>query len=211
MSNQTQTAQNSKTNAAKKPPVQASPEKKGSFTNEQLREIGTAAPKDIGDLEEVTSSLEIPTFQAGKPGFETGETKRGYFLGTKTVLSTKQKKSKWKQHPGSSAGVVFRLQHKFLTADGTVIGIWNAGMLDNTCKNVRRPGRDPLGNASDLPQYAKGQYLEVTYTGLAEASLKEGDNAPHTFKYKSNEELVGGGSDVDDDAVVVAATEAAVN
>ncbi len=108
-------------------------------------------------------------YNAGQEGFLPGVTKLGLYLGTKTCVSTKEKKPNWKDHPEIEGKVIRRLHHfQVAKVDGEVTkqtyGIWSAGCLDAMLRRIR-------------PQTV----LAITYIGQADKAFKQGQTPPHMF------------------------------
>jgi hypothetical protein len=125
-------------------------------------DIGSVPEELEARLEEADPMESIPCFVPGKPGFEEGKTLGGYYVSSKKVYSQKFKAGK-----KDDAGKKYRLLHVFKDAKERAFGIWGVGHIDWVMKML-------------LPK----QFIAITYEGLAEESLKEGQNPPHKFSFK---------------------------
>lgn len=125
-----------------------------------------------------------PSVVPGKPGFEEGETLCGNYLRTKRIYS-----NKFKGNKRDSQNRKYRDLHIFTDiVTGEKFAIWGVGQLDKVLPMLRKP-------VDGKP----GQYLELTYTGLATESLVEGQNPPHTFEFATAEGETLNADSADDD------------
>lgn len=149
------------------------------------------APLAVGarDAKRVVKALDpfesIPTFMPGKEGSEEynslsflkGTTVAGYYVRTKTIVSDKFEAGKT-----NANGETYRLLHILRDPSGQLFGIWGVGALDTVLPRLRQPS---VLNGVER----QGQYIEITYAGLADKPLKKGMAAPHQFEYASDEAI----------------------
>lgn len=105
-----------------------------------------------------------PAFVPGKPGFEKGAVLAGLYVGTTVARS-----NKFRTNLKDAQGRKCRLVHTLRTDDAKAqaFDIWSVGKLNVT-----------------LPRLKAGQYVEVTYLGLGDKALREGESPSHEFAFK---------------------------
>lgn len=133
-------------------------------TNTDL-DFGASNAEIEGRLSDVDPLENIPCFVPGKQGFEKGKKLVGKYIGTKRVYSDKFTAGKRDEE-----GRLYRDLHIYLhPIHNKKFGIWSVGTLGMV-----------------MSRLAPGELLTIEYTGLAEKSLKPGQSAPHTFRFRGD-------------------------
>ena len=153
----------------------ASNKKQNKQTNasEEIDEVegtpGAVAGSDVGatphgvEFDAADPGSNMPSFVPGK-NWEEGQTLAGRFIRTDRVYSNKFKAGK--TDPVSKKK--YRDLHVLEDMSNNILfGIWSVGMLGNYFDQV--PSEAPVS---------------ITYTGLGDKPLQEGQSCPHTFEYK---------------------------
>lgn len=130
--------------------------------NNHPADLGSIPADLIAKLTEADPLESVPTFVAGKPGFEAGATLAGTFVRTKRVYSDKLMGGK-----KDEAGRKYRLLHLLRDHKGRQFGIWGVGQLDYAFSRV-----------------APGTFLAVVYNGQTGKPIRAGQSAPHSFTFK---------------------------
>lgn len=120
----------------------------------------------------------IPTVVPNKEGFMKGTTLAGYYLRTDRVYS--EKFTAGKREAGT--GRKYRDLHVFKDAKNIIFGIWSVGTLGFALKKVQ-----------------PNTFIAITYLGVADKALRQGESPAHMFKYEGvNLDLSGRAIDSDD-------------
>jgi len=131
----------------------------------KMQGVGEVDAEEEARSNEVDPFESIPHVTPGKPGFLPGKTLAGYFVRTKRVVNENSKAAKIDPVTGERV----RMLHIFRDKKETVFGIWGVGALDATMRSIRG-----------------GDWLAITYEGLADTALKPGQNPPHKFTFKGH-------------------------
>lgn len=140
---------------------------------------GTArigAPRTDRMVEERDPLQSYPTAVPGKEGSADRNTIsfiEGDVLAGEYVLSKKCISENFLGNKRDENGDKYRMLHVLRDGSGMKFGLWGVGQLDLV-----------------LPSLRVGQYIEVEYLGVAEKPLKAGQNPPHLFKFRSDEDII---------------------
>jgi hypothetical protein len=129
------------------------------------QDIGRVDPEMEKNLVEVDPFENIPSFTPGKPGFETGVTFAGTYVNTKRVYSEKFLAGK-----KDVDGRKYRDLHILRDSKNRNFGLWSVGQL-----------------AYMFSKLEAGNYVQVTYDGLANEAIKAGQSPSHEFTFKTVE------------------------